>query len=101
MTQSDDIVTEAAPEDGTEIELTYYAEIPALSDSSTTNWLLTRWPDLYLYGSLMHAAPYLKEDERVTVWAGLHDRALEEIRMEDHKAQWSGSTLKIRSRALG
>lgn len=89
------------PEDGTEISLTYYAAIPALSNSATTNWLLTRWPDVYLYGALMHSAPYLKDDERVAVWAGLHDRALEELRLEDHKAQWSGSTLKIRSRALG
>ena len=87
--------------DGTEIELTYYAEIPALSNSNTTNWLSTRWPDVYLYGALMHSAPYLKDDERVAVWAGLHDRALEEIRLEDHKAQWSGSTLKIRSGSIG
>jgi hypothetical protein len=99
--RGDQIEFIAAPDDGTEIELTYYAEIPALSDSNTTNWLSTRWPDVYLYGALMHSAPYLKDDERVAVWAGLHDRALEEIRMEDHKAQWSGSTLKIRSRALG
>ena len=89
------------PEDGTEIELTYYAAIPALSDSNTTNWLLTRSPSAYLYGALKHSALYLKDDDRVERWAGLHDRALEEIRMEDHKAQWSGSTLKIRSRALG
>jgi hypothetical protein len=99
--RGDQIEFIAAPDDGTEIELTYYAEIPALSDSNTSNWLSTRWPDVYLYGALMHSAPYLKDDERVAVWAGLHDRALEEIRMEDHKAQWSGSTLKIRSRALG
>lgn len=84
-----------------EIEMTYYAKVPALSDENTSNWLLTTWYDMYLYGSLAHTAPYLKDDERVQTWAAFYDRALQEITDSDARAQYSGSVLKSRARVLG
>ena len=88
----------AAP---TMIEMTYYARIPALSDENPTNWLLDVWPDLYLYGSLLHAAPYLEQDARMGQWEAAVVRFLEEIRLADAKAQHSGSPLRIRARSFG
>ena len=35
-------------------DLAYYAKIDALSDSNADNWLLTNYPDVYLYGALLH-----------------------------------------------
>jgi hypothetical protein len=84
-----------------QIELTYYAKIPALSDSAPTNWLLLQWPDLYLYGTLAHSAPYLKDDERVATWAELYLKAMDEVTLSDQRAQYSGSVLKSRARTLG
>jgi hypothetical protein len=84
-----------------EIEMTYYAKVPALSDENASNWLLTTWYDMYLYGSLAHTAPYLKDDERVTTWAAFYDRALQEITDADQRAQYSGSVLKSRARSFG
>jgi len=53
------------------VEMVYRQVVPPLA-SAGTNWLLTLAPDLYLYGALMEAAPYLKEDERIATWgAGL------------------------------
>jgi hypothetical protein len=89
------------PSDEAEIEMTYYGKITALSDENTSNWLLETWPDMYLYGSLAHTAPYLKDDERVSVWASFYDRALTEITDADASAQYSGSVLKSRARVLG
>lgn len=84
-----------------EIEMTYYAKIDPLSDEEPSNWLLETWYDMYLYGSLAHTAPYLKDDERVATWAGFYDRALEEITGADQRAQYSGSVLKSRARSFG
>jgi hypothetical protein len=42
---------------------------PANLTPVATNWLLQTAPDLYLYGTLMEAAPYLYDDERIPVWA--------------------------------
>ncbi|CAB4124452.1 hypothetical protein UFOVP62_2 [uncultured Caudovirales phage] len=51
----------------TSIDVTYYQKLPSLA-SNSTNWLLTNFPDLYLYTSLMHAAPFLKDDQRSTLF---------------------------------
>ena len=80
-------------------ELYYNSRIPALSDSTTTNWLLEYYPDAYLYGSLVHSAPYLKEDARLQTWAALYQNAVDAINSESESSKFGGSgrRLKIRS----
>lgn len=50
-----------------------------LSSSVAYNWLLKEHPDVYLYGALMQAAPFLRDDERIGVWGGLFNAAINEI----------------------
>jgi len=76
------------------LEIVYYQKIPSLS-ANTTNWLLADHPDAYLYGSLMHSAPYLQADDRVGLWAGKYNQILEQIKTSDEKAKFSGSTPSI------
>jgi|TARA_R110000823_G_scaffold298605_1_gene419001 hypothetical protein len=76
------------------LEIIYYQKIPALSTNST-NWLLTDHPDAYLYGTLMHSAPYLQSDERVGLWAGKYNQILQQIKTSDESAKFSGSTPSI------
>jgi hypothetical protein len=78
-------------------EITYYAKITALSADGDTNWLLTNHPDVYLYGSLVHTAPYLKDDARIAVWAGLLAQSMTEIEDESNAARF-GSPLRMRMR---
>lgn len=58
------------PDASYRIEMVYRHNIPSLSDQNTTNWLLALAPDAYLYGALLESAPYIKDDERIQVWAG-------------------------------
>ena len=81
-------------------ELTYYGKIPALSDSNTSNWLLAYAPDLYLYGALVEATPYLKDDERLGTWSTLYSNSLGDIEVADQRASVS-STPIVRARSLG
>jgi hypothetical protein len=81
-------------------ELTYYAKIPALSNANTSNWLLAYAPDLYLYGSLLEASPYLKDDERLAVWSQLYTNTLGDIEVADQRASVS-STPVVRAKTLG
>jgi len=90
-----------APDSSYTGELLYYAKIPALSDSNTTNWLLTANPDIYLYASLVQSAPYLKEDERVSVWAAIYDRLSEDFRVSNERAKTGSSRLVTRTRTFG
>lgn len=59
-----------------------YEKLYALA-TYDTNWLLETYPQAYLYGSLLQAAPYLKDDERVPVWQALYDQAIQKIETSD------------------
>lgn len=86
--------------DGTyQTELYYYQRIDALSASNTNNWLLTYFPDAYLYGSLMHSAPYLKDDARIQIWAGLYQQAVGSINRESEASKFGGSGRRMKIRA--
>jgi hypothetical protein len=83
-------------------ELSYWEKIPKLSASVTSNWLISDHPDLYLYGSLMQAEPYLKHDERVAMWSGALNTLLEDLTLADERAMRGGTPLKMRlGRAYG
>lgn len=89
-----------APGDDVEIEMVYYAKLPALSDSTPSNWLLVKAPDAYLYGALMHAQPFLMDDQRMPTFAALYNARLEALQYESDKAAHSGSPLVARPRRV-
>jgi len=89
------------PDQQYSLEMSYFAKIDALSDDADTNWLLTDYPDIYLYTSLMHSAPYLKDDERIGVWAQLAAKAREELISRDASSSFNGSTPRIKIRSFG
>ena len=88
------------PDDGYDIELLYTTKIPALATNGQ-NWLLEYAPDVYLYGSLIHSAPYLQEDPRTATWAQLYSAAVARLNDESDKARYSGSGLTMKIRGLG
>jgi hypothetical protein len=45
--------------------LTYYAKVPALSAVATTNWLLTRRPDIYLAACRFYAYDYIGDAQKM------------------------------------
>jgi hypothetical protein len=83
------------------VKLFYVGKIPKLSSTVSTNWLLEQHPDVYLYGALMQAAPYLKNDERITVWGSALSTLLEDIRVADERALKAGTPLKMRFKPYG
>tara|TARA_R100000353_G_scaffold4395_1_gene6492 strand:- start:276 stop:893 length:618 start_codon:yes stop_codon:yes gene_type:complete len=80
------------------VELVYYEAIPDIS-VNTTNWLLTNYPDAYLYGTLIHSSPYLQEDQRVAVWNTLYLNSVSAINLEGERARTSGSGRRIQIRS--
>lgn len=84
------------PDSSYSVEMIYYGQIAPLADATPTNWLLTHHPDAYLYGSLIHAAPYLGDDQRATVWASLHQSALDAIDRESSTAKFGGSGRRMK-----
>ncbi len=89
------------PSATTNTELLYYAKPSALSSSNADNWLLLEAPDVYLYGVLLHSAPYLGEDERVAIWAQMYSAAVTQLNKSSEDARYSGSGLTLKIRGLG
>jgi len=90
-----------SPDDTYTASIVYYTRIPALTDSATTNWLLTAHPDIYLFGTLVEAEPYLKNDERMPMWTSRLDKALMALRLQGERELHTGSSLRMRARVLG
>jgi len=82
-------------------ELAYYAKLSKLSASVTTNWLLAQAPDVYLYGALLQAAPYLQDDARITVWSALYQAGLDQLQIADDRGSTSGGALLTRAKTFG
>lgn len=81
------------------IELVYYAKIDKLTTGNTSNWVLEYHPDLYLYGALIHSAPFLGEDARMGTWAALYQGALDAITLESDNAKSGGAGRRIKIRS--
>ena len=73
----------------------YYKKTTALSDSATTNDMLTNNPDVYLYGSLLEAEPFLMNDQRVQLWGIAFKQAIDDIQSQDNKDRHSGSEMRV------
>ena len=73
----------------------YYQAFAALSDSATTNDMLTNNPDVYLYGTLLEAEPFIMNDARVPLWLAAFEKAVSDIQNQDNKDRHSGSQLRV------
>lgn len=86
-----------APDGSYEIEMDYYKKFDALSDSTTTNWLLTNSPDAYLFGSLAEASPFIRaNDSRIALWEAKYQAAIAELNRESDRAVYSGGAMQMR-----
>lgn len=73
---------------------TYMSKFVPLSATITNNWLLENAYDLYLYGALLHAGPYIKDTANMQTFKMAYDDAIASVRSQDTRAKFSGSTLK-------
>jgi len=61
---------------GHEPNIENQCEFISLSDGTRSNFILEQHPDIYFYGSLLHSAPYLDDDARLSTWSALYDSAV-------------------------
>lgn len=72
-----------------DITLSYYAKIPAISTSP--NWLITNYPDIYLYATLLESAPYIGNDPKIAVWQAGYESAIESLNRTDSESRFGSS----------
>jgi hypothetical protein len=64
-------------------EVLYYERIQPLDSSNQTNWFTIYAPQALLYGSLLQAMPFLKNDERMAMWKANYDQIMQTLMAED------------------
>jgi hypothetical protein len=64
-------------------EVLYYERVQPLDSSNQTNWFTIYAPQALLYGSLLQAMPYLKNDERMGMWQQQYDLIINTLKNED------------------
>lgn len=71
------------PDANYNFEVLYYERPQPLDSSNQTNWFTQYAPQALLYGSLLQAMPFLKNDGRVQLWQQQYDLIMGALKAED------------------
>ncbi len=91
------------PAENTLLEIMYYQRIPSLVEQTnppaydrTTNWLLTKYPDAYLFGVLDAAHEFIYDEGRAQRIRARFEGIISQIDQIDQIDRWSGSSLSMK-----
>ena len=97
----DEIQLAPIPDSAYQVEIAFYEKFTPLGDGSagtvTSNWLTANAPDILLYGALMEAEPFIKNDERIPVWLNGYSNAINKLQQQDQRDRHSGSAMRVRN----
>ncbi|PWL17397.1 hypothetical protein DKP76_11505 [Falsochrobactrum shanghaiense] len=78
-----------------EVRFSYFAKIPALTESNPTNWLLSSYPNIYLYGSCMHAGIFISDAERTVGMTSMFTSQIEALKDASEVSMYRGAAMRI------
>jgi hypothetical protein len=91
-----DVIFAPSPDQSYLIETTYVRAIVPLSDAAPSNAVLAEAPDVYLYGSALHSAPYLGDDARLGMWRELYEKGVYDLNIKRDREEYGGSLRPMR-----
>lgn len=59
------------------------------TDDDDTNWVLTDYPNVWLYGSLLSALPKIGNDVRSPIWRTFYEEGLNNIKADDRSKRFA------------
>jgi len=97
----DEIQLAPIPDSDYTLEMAFYEKFTPLGDGTagtvTSNWLTTNAPDVLLYGALLEAEPFIKNDERIGLWLNAYNGSIKKIQDADDRDRHSGSAMRVRN----
>lgn len=85
-----------APLIGGDLTVSYYAKIPPLAETlTTTNWLLERYPDVYLYGVGFEASKYVRDSDLAQASKFMLDDSISTAMADDTRARFSRTRVRV------
>lgn len=77
--------------------LLYYAKVPALSTSTTGNWLLSSHPDLYLAACQMWTSVFIRDAEGLANWRAAYQQLAASLSGADNRSRWGANGMAVRA----
>lgn len=71
------------PDTNYTFEVLYYERVQPLDSTNQTNWFTIYAPQALLYGSLLQAMPFIKNDDRVALWQQQYELIMQTLTAED------------------
>ena len=71
------------PDQAYAFEVLYYERVQPLDATNQTNWFTEYAPQALLYGSLLQAMPFLKNDPRIAMWQQQYNDIMAALMNED------------------
>ena len=84
-----------SPDSAYTTSMLFLKKIDNLSVSNPTETMLTENPDVYLYGALLEAEPFLMNDARVQLWGTMLQQVAKDLQDRDIFDRHSGSALRV------
>ena len=66
-------------------EVLFYQRVQPLDSTNQTNWFTVYAPQALLYGSLLQAMPFLKNDDRIPMWQQQYSAIMATLKAEDQQ----------------
>lgn len=82
------------PVSTTNVEVHYYATISALGWSNTSNWLLTKQPQAYLFGALKHGSIWAQDPEVIGTYTQLFNEQIAMLQRDDYGGRWARGAVR-------
>lgn len=94
-TITDQIEFNKTPDSTYAYEILYYQSLTALSASQTTSSVLTRYPSIYLYGTLKHYFDWCRNEEQAMKYEMKFQDAINKANRNEKRGQYpSGKAMK-------
>jgi hypothetical protein len=84
------------PDQSYDCTMVYVTSVTPLSGSVASNTVLVEAPDLYLYGTLLQAAPFLENDERIPTWEKFVTAAIDGMNQQREDEEYGDDTGDVR-----
>lgn len=78
------------------LSMDYYATVPTITGSMAgSNWLLQKYPGVYLYGAAFEAAKWMRDRELASDMGGLLTDEINEARADDERSRYSRARVRV------
>jgi hypothetical protein len=83
------------PDSSYSVQGTYYQVAPQLSNSITTNWMVTYAPTMLHAACMIKAGEFLVDDTMIARWTPTYQSRLDAMILKDKSERWAASTMQI------